>query len=805
MIHSDIDTAARMWRRHPGVPMAVVVFLSIGFGAATSVFAVSDAALWRPWPIPEPARVVWIQSADRGVAGDTAPGAIAAWQERARGLRAIGAMRAVQATLEHDQGAERLSGLQVSAGVFDALAVPPALGRLLEPDDSRPGAAPVLVLSHRLWQTRFAATPLIVGRLVEMDGRPRMVIGVAAAALDSLPFAGEWWAPVSVDPAAAPTGPRYLDVIARLTDGVSPEAAATELSAINVAVGAVGDTGLPLDTRVTPLGRAFTAAATRIFYPMLGAIAVVLLMGSVNAATLMLAHGHRRRLELAVRAALGASRFALIRQLLVESCMTVLIASASGLLLSQWITDGLKAMLPAGLPRLTEAAVDLRAVAFLVVVSLAVALFIGVTTAWRHAGATLTADGPSGGRVVGGQERWRAAFLVAQVALAVTMAAAGVVAMKTTRSLAAVPPGYRTAGVLTAAVRLPAADYPTGDSVRRTIDELVTAVQDRPEVARVAMTTRVPLSDGAPGSDLALATEDFVPGADRQVRVRFVTPSFFDVVDAEVVAGRHFAAGDVEGAPRVVIVNETLARRLSKGGAVVGESVVFAVPEFNSRPRTPWEVIGVVRDTRDRGPREDVEPEVYLTMAQGPPTVLDWIGRQVMLVVRGDGDGAVAPSLLGAIVRSVDPRLALFDVMTLDERLRRHLATERLLAWLLAPLGLAGLALTGFGTWALAVQIVTGRRREIAVRLVLGATPARLLAGAAIQAVWLIVAGAALGLVGAVVVDRLLAGVAFGARAADPAQLAVVGVSVIVTTMVAIWMPTRRVLRQDPGIVLRAE
>jgi hypothetical protein len=377
--------------------------------------------------------------------------------------------------------------------------------------------------------------------------------------------------------------------------------------------------------------------------------------------------------------------------------------------------------------------------------------------------------------------------------------------VQTIRSLSAVPPGYRSGGVLTAAVRLPPGDYPSGADVRRTVEALVEAAAARPEVARAAMTTRAPLSGGAPGSDLTLATDGFGPGVDRQVRIRFVTPAFFDVVGTAIVAGRGFAPSDVAGAPRVVVVNETLARRLSKAGAVVGESVVFAVPEFNPRPRTPWQVIGVAADARDRGPRDDVEPEVYVTMAQGPEAVFDWIGRQVMLVVHGVGDREVSPPLLAAVVRSVDPRLALFDVMTLDDRLRRHLATERLLAWLLAPLGAAGLALTGFGIWALVVQVVMSRRREIALRLVLGATPARLLADAASQGARLAALGVLLGLGGAMAIDRILAGVAFGAGAADPWHLAAVGAAVAITTLVAIWMPTRRTLRQNPGQVLRTE
>ncbi|MEZ5283706.1 MAG: ABC transporter permease [Vicinamibacterales bacterium] len=391
-----------------------------------------------------------------------------------------------------------------------------------------------------------------------------------------------------------------------------------------------------------------------------------------------------------------------------------------------------------------------------------------------------------------------------QVALAVTVASAGVVVAQTGRALASVPAGYRADGVMTAAVRLPAADYPTPEAVRLTIDRVLSAVEARPGVSGAAVATRVPLSGGSPGSDVALASDTFAPGVDRQTALRFVTPSYFDVIGTPVVEGRAFTAADRDGSPRVVLINEALARRLGAGRSIVGDAVLFDALDFNPEPRTPWQVVGVVADARDRGPRDDVQPEVYLSMAQGPPGVLDWIGRQLLLVARSDEAGAtVGPPLLRDAVRDADPRLALFDVMSLDDRLRDYLSTERLLTWLLLPLGAIGLALTGFGVFALVLHIVTSRRREIGIRLVLGATPARLTAEAIRQGLRLLAAGGALGILGAVAADRALSAVAFGTRATSPGLLAGVLTLVALVTLAAIWVPTRRAVRQDPGVVLR--
>jgi predicted permease len=802
----ELAAASRQWRRHPAVPLVVVLSLSVGIGAATGVWSVSDAVLWRPWPLAAPTRVVWVQSVDRAQAGKTSPGVVAAWQTRTRTLAGLAAIRPVEASIRDQVGIDRLPGVQTSAAVFDLLGVPPVAGRSFTAEDERPGVEPVVMLSHRVWRTRYASAPDVLGRLLELDGQPRSVVGVAAPALDGLPFTGDWWTPLAADWTSSATGPRYLDVIGRMGDGVTVGDVATELTDIAASIGAVGDTGVALSARIMPLREAFADRAVRVLYPMAGAIAIVLLMALVNAATFLLAHGSRRRVELAVRAALGATRAALVRQLLLESALLVAAAAAIGLLLSRWTTDGLVAVLPDDLPGLSNARVEGRSVGFLLALSAVLFAGLGIGSVWRDARRPRLDHALGGARgLVSQPERWRAAFVLAQVAIAVTLSAAGLVAVRTSRNLANVPAGYDGSGVLSAILRLPAADFPTSTAVRRTVDALIQGVEARGVGTRAAVATRMPLSGGAPGADLARASEDFAAGTDRQVRIRFITPSYFDVVGTPIVAGRTFTAEDREGAPRVVLVNETLARRLAVERSALGEAVVFGVPDFNPQPRTTWEVVGVVADTRDRGPRADVEPEVYVSLAQGPAGVLDWIGRQLVLVARSASTGALTSATLRAVASTADPRLGVFDVRPLADRLGQHLATERLLVWLLAPLGVLALALTGLGVFALVVHIVNGRRRELALRMVLGATPGQLTTGAMTRGIWLAAGGSALGVVGAVVVDRVLASIAFDARATDLGPLVAVLLVVGLATVLAVWLPTRSAVAQDPGVVLRQE
>jgi hypothetical protein len=377
---------------------------------------------------------------------------------------------------------------------------------------------------------------------------------------------------------------------------------------------------------------------------------------------------------------------------------------------------------------------------------------------------------------------------------------------RTVLELSAVPRGYDDAQVLTAALQLSSRDYPTAPRLRAAIDDVVSAAQRVPGVKGAAVATRVPLSGGAPGSDVALTTDQFAPGVDRQVRVRFVTPGYFSVLGIPVAKGRDISPSDDENGPLAVMVNDTLARRLTGSTSPVGKLLKFEVSDFNVRgARTEWEIVGVVSDTRDGGPRAAVEPEVYLPMAQGPTDVFDWIGRQVLVAVRTDGQTSLDAAVLRRSVAAVQPGLALFDVQTLQDRFSRHVSSERVMVGVLAPLGVIGFSLAAFGIGTVLLQFVITRRREIAVRLALGATPAAMVRTLLLEGLRLAGYGTLLGLAGAAGTSRALESLVFGVTALDPPAIAIVLTATVLTTLLAVWLPARRARAIEPAELLRGD
>ncbi len=803
---ADLRATLRLWRRRPVVPALAVLFLGSGMGMAGGIFAVADAALWRSLPLPAADRVIWVQSLDRGVGGDTSPGVFAAWSSRARTLIDVGALRPVAATWRDARGAERLDGAQATAGLFRALGVTAVAGRPLIADDERAGADPVLVLTHRLWQSRFGGDPSVVGRQVDLDGRSRRIVGVLEANADQLPVGGAFFTPLSWSPdALSPGGPRYLKVVGRMVASGATSSTGRELTDIAQSIGAVGSDGALLGAQATPFGRAFEGTSARLLEPLFITSLIVLLIAAMNTANLLIADQHTRRAELAVRAALGAGRGRLIRQLVTESLLVTAVAGLLALLLAQWFTAGLMALLPADLPRLGAASVDGRTAAFVTALVLVVTALVGVAPAIRQTGGTLAGAVVGTARgVVRGDDRFRRAFVMAQIALAMTLGSAGLLMWQTTQALMQAPRGYSPDGVWTAALRLAAGDYRGPAELDAALTRVVSAVAALPGVTDVAVASRVPLAGGAPGSDVALVSEAFAPGTDRQVRIRIVSPGYFRALGVPVIEGRDLTAGDGAGARAVMLVNETLASRLTPGRSPVGQAVKFAVKDF-SDAAAAWQVVGLVGDSKDRGPREVTEPEAYISIGQTPAGVFEWIGRQVLLVARSAPGVALSPATLRQAVSAADPRMPAFDVLSLDQRLQRHLSVERLLSNLLAPIAVLGTLLAGFGVFALVMQMVTSRRREIAVRMVLGASPATIVYDTASTGLRLALGGLVFGCLGALAADRLLAASTFGSRAIDPEVLLSVAVLMLMTTLVAVWLPARRAARHDPAEALRAE
>ena len=805
-LSSDLRLALRQWLRRPLLPTAVVLTLTAGLGAAIAVFAVAWAVVWRPLDVPTPERLVWIASVTAGDADGSSPGAALTWQSDARTLDALAAVRHVAGAYADGTGTDRLPGALVTASLFDVLALAPVQGRAFTATDDTPGAARVVLVAHRVWHTRYAGAADTIGRVVTLDGRPATIIGVLPAHAETLVPDADWWAPLALAPAErANIGPRYLDLIGRLAATASPAAATQELTAIGARLSLKADDGSPLGVRVTPLADHLTARYRPGLVLLLAGVAALVLIACANVATLLLTRAQDRQAELALRASLGATPARLARQLLVEAALLAALASAGGLLAALWLVDVLRVVLPADVPRLADARVDGVVAAFALGAGVVVTLLAGLTPALRGARVDLQSVlriAASGGA---GHERLRRAFVVAQVAVAVVLACAGVLLTQSASALAAAPRGYESAGVVTASLTLPAATYGDAPSIAAAIDRIVTGATAVPGVRAAAAASQLPFAGGSAGSDVILAGEPMSPGVDRQARVRLVSPAYLSTLGVAMVDGREIGREDGATSRPVVVVNQTLARRLSPGRSPVGHDITFGVPVFNGDDGTRvWHVVGVASDTWDRGPREVVEPEVLIPIAQTPAEVFFWISRELQLAVRSAGDPAAIVPAVRRAVAAVDPALPMGVARTLDERVAQSFARERLLSRLLTGLGVSGVLLALLGLVAVVHQQVQRRRRDIAIRLAIGADGHDVVRGIVRDGARLAVVGGLAGAAGSVGTGGLLASLLFGVAPGDPLTLAAVVVGVVVLAAAAAWVPARSAAAVDPAEVLRS-
>ena len=803
---ADLRLALRQWMRRPLLPSAVVLTLTAGLGAAIAVFAVAWAVVWRPLNVPAPERLVWIESVSAGEADSSSPGAALTWQAEARTLDALAAVRPVAGAFADDAGTDRLPGALVTASLFDVLGLAPVQGRTLTADDDTPGAARVVLLAHRTWRTRYAGAADVIGRVVTLDGRPASIVGVLPAHAEALVPEADWWAPLALAPAErANIGPRYLDVIGRLAATASPAAATQELAAIGTRIALRADDGSALGVRVTPLADHLTARYRAGLVLLLAGVAALVLIACANVATLLLTRAQDRQAELALRASLGASPARLARQLLVEAALLAALASAGGLLAALWLVDVLRVVLPADVPRLAEARVDGVAAAFALGAGVIVTLLAGLAPALRGARVDLQSVLRVAATGGASHERLRRAFVVAQVAVAVVLACAGVLLTRSASALAAAPRGYESAGVVTASLTLPAATYRDAPSIAAAVDRIVDGATAVPGVGAAAAASQLPFAGGSAGSDVVLAGEPFTSGVDRQARVRLVSPAYLSTLGVTMVEGREIGREDGPTSRPVVVVNQTLARRLSPGRSPVGRDVTFGVPVFNGNDGTRvWHIIGVATDTWDRGPREAVEPEVLIPIAQTPAEVFFWISRELQLAVRTTGDpAAVAPAVRRAVA-AVDPALPVGVARTLDDRVAQSFARERLMARLLAGLGVSGVVLALLGLVAVVHQQVQRRRRDIAIRLAIGANGHDVVRGLVQDGARLAVVGALAGAVASVGTGGLLASLLFGVAPGEPATLVAVAAGVVLLAAVAAWVPARSAAAVDPAEALRS-
>jgi putative ABC transport system permease protein len=804
-IAHDARDAFRAALRAPTVPLIIVATLALGVGVNTAIFSVVDALLFKALPYADADRLVRVAEWPRTGGNFTvAPWAYLAWKPRAASFDALAVRVSGPAVLMTGVEPEEFSGARVSPGYFDLLGVTPAIGRAFVADDALPGAACKVVVSHQIWSTRLDGDIGAVGRSLKVNGEACTLLGVLPA--DSvfdrgapaiyLPFI--FTADVSAD------NGRYLTVLGRLRPGVSVDQARTEMVALSTAVNQDrGRAGEGWTATVTPWRDVVVRADTqRLAWTLFAAVAVVLLVACVNVAGLSLARSMERRRDLAVKVALGASRWRAFRGLIVESLMLAAAGEALALLVGAATLRVLRSLLPAGtLPPEAVAAIDGRSLLFASVVSIGAALVFGTAPAWRGTRADPSTALRTEGRSATGTRgagRVHAALLVAEIALAMTLVTGATLLAISFNRLVAVDPGFTTAGVLTFKLSATSQRYTSDGQIAELYSRVLDRLRQTSGIASAAAVTSLPLGGwlyGTPFSIDGLPQSGLRPSAHLQV----ISDDYFKTLGIPLNRGRDFTVRDDGPAPLVVIVNETFVKKFLPGGSDVGRHVTMDIPVGDRPAPTSWEIVGVIRNVKTGGLAEAdlTVPEIYTPFRQTPVA-----GLFLAVKTRAADPAAVIPSVRAAL-HAVDPELPVGDMLTMAQRLGVSVRMQRLRTGLIGAFALVAALLACVGVYGVRSRAVAARRREMGIRLAMGATRGQVVRLVVGQSLALIGIGLAIGLAGAVVVARSLQQWLFATGLADPSIVLTAVVLLGGAALLASWAPARRAGRVNPLSVLR--
>ncbi|MBF5043865.1 ABC transporter permease [Aggregicoccus sp. 17bor-14] len=798
----DARYALRQLRRFPGFTLTAVLTLALGIGATTAIFSAVRSVVLRPFAWSEPERVMMVSESYQGQRTSMSAGNFVDLRAAATGLEHMAAEGFDSFGLQEGESPERVLAGKVTHEFFDVFGVRPELGRTFLPEEDAAGRAGVVVLGHSLWRTRFGADPGIVGRAIRMDGASYTVVGVMPRGFDPTVSGEQLWVPLVFTPEQrASHDGRSLLAVGRLAKGAHPEQVQAQLATtLEELARRYPEADSGRGAKVEPLAGIVIGDWSTQLMVTLGAVALVLLIACSNVANLLLARGASRARELAVRAALGAGRGRILRQLLTESLVLAVLGGLVGLALAWAGIQVLLASAPEGIPRLDETRIDGSVLLFALGAALLSSLACGLAPAVRAARSDLESVLRQGARGLShGRDALRGGLIAAEVALAFTLLVGAGLLVRTALHLSQVAPGFEPRGVVVGQVTLPRDAYPEGAQVVRAFERILANLEGSPAVKSAALSSQVPLMGGG-GNNFMLPegrpdTQDQMVIANR----RIVSPGFFETLGIPVKEGRRFGAQDVTGAPPVMLVSGQLARTAFGSTPALGRKLACCTPDPQGRWR---EVAGIVGDVRTAGPMEDPAPEFYLPLNQVPPEAWEWEGRTLTLVVRRAGSITDAVAAMRAAVREVDPGLPLYGVTTLEEALRASTAQARFHTLLLGLLGLVGLVLAAVGIYGVVAYFVGLRTREIGVRMALGARPVDVMRMLAWQGMRPVLAGLVLGGFAAVWTTRLLQASLRGVSPADPWALAAALLLLALVALLATLTPARRALRVDPARVL---
>lgn len=796
----DFRFALRQLLRSPGFAIVAALTLALGIGANTAIFSVVNGVLLRPLPWPGSDALVQVLhvTPTSAIVAMSPPDYLDMKEDAAQALTLAG-FDNLGYTLTGDGDPLRVVGAATSASFFEVLGVSPALGRGFFDEENEPGRELVTVLSHGLWTDRFGADPSIVGREVRINDVPHTVVGVMPADFEFGAF--QLFTPLVYDETfRGGRGQVYLQVIGRLVGGATLAQAEAEVVRTATRLSATyPDSNQNRSARLVPLKEQMIGDVRPALLILLGTVGLVLLIACANVANLLLARGSARSGEIAVRAALGARRSRLVRQLLSESLLLAAVGGALGLLLAFWGTDLLVALQPANVPRLSGVAVDGTVIGFTAGIVLLTAVLFGLAPALQATRPDLVESIKEGGRSAasGGRKSLRSGLVVTEIALAVLLVIGAGLLIRSFSLLQSVEPGFSTEQTIAFTLSLPEANYPEDHQSERFYSDFLERLEALPGVASAGAVLGLPLS----GTNITISFSvpgrpEPPPGQSTSLQTRIATPGYFSTIGIPVLEGRAFTEADRADAPQVAILNASAARMIFPDGDPLGERIEMGW--YRDYVQVGGEVVGVVGDVRQFGLAEDFVPEIYFPHAQVPTTGMT-------VIARSEGDPT---EIIGAARRelaALDPSLPLWNVRTLEQVLDQSISQPRFYTLLLSIFAGIALVLSAIGIFGVMSYAVTQRTRELGVRLALGATPSHVLALVVRQGGTLVAAGLALGLLGAWAATRLMSSLLYGVTATDATIFMAVPMLLGAVALTACYLPARKASRLDPVAALRGE
>jgi predicted permease len=818
----DARYALRAFTATPGFTLAAVLSLAIGVGANTAIFSVASALLLRPLPYQDAERlaILWNRSPGLGITED--------WFSTAQyfdiknthqGLEQVAIAIGGNYNLTGDGEPERIGTIRVSSNLLPMLGVRPLYGRLFEARDDLPGTTGTAVLGHGTWMRRYGGDPGVIGRVLTLNGQPYEIIGVLPASFslprETMPTLGGAEQAEIVVPLPLPADAARIrnredyNILARLKTGVSLEQAQREMDALTARLRQEHPDFYPanggLTFSIVPLQEYVVGGVRRSLMVLVGAVGFVLLIACANVANLLLSRALARQREVAVRAALGASRARILRQLLTESVLLALAGGALGLLLAAWSLQGIHALGADSVPRLHEITINWRVLLFTLGVSLLSGIVFGLAPAMRLSGLDLhgslkdASRGASGTSAVWGRgHNLRRVLVVSELALSVMLLIGAGLLVRSFMRLQQVPPGFDPTNVLTLELTMTGRKYAEPQAALETYRLFWQRLGQLPGVRAAGGVSALPLSQMMAWGPITV--EGRVPAAGEKfinVDIRVASGDYFEAMQIPLRQGRLFDEHDVRTNPRVVVIDEHMADELWPGQDPLGKRI--RTGGFDATANTPWmTVVGVVGRVKQDSLDSDPRMAMYFAHTQT-------LSRAMNVVVRSEVDAAALTAAVTREIRALDSDLPLYNVRTMEDRVDESLARRRFSMLLLTLFACVALGLAAIGVYGVIAYLVSQGTREVGIRMALGATPREILMLLVRQGLTVAATGVAIGLSGALIVTRFMESLLFGISSKDPLTFAAIAVLLGLTALLASYVPARRAARIDPMVSLRSE